>query len=449
MKNYPHTIAVLILALAAFLTLGCQSEPQTPQEQAIVEENAPAEALAPVVETPVEQTVAAEAPAAQVPAEVPTTPEQPEAPAPEVKQEVAAEMPTAEPPAEAVVEAAPEPQAPEAVAEAPEPQAAEPAVSPDEVIVTVDDVAITEGEVAERIDIRIEQMKKRGMPQEMVDSQKADMRDPFLQGLILETLLNNELKKAGIAEVSPERVDAEIEKLAKLQNTTMEEMVKMLESNGQSLDDMKKYYTKVLTYRDLLKAKRGDEMNVTDEDAKAYYDSNQRLYAVPERVRASHILISPDKSDPNADPNQTKAAAKAKAEDILKQIKDGADFAELAKANSSCPSASSGGDLNFFGRGQMAKPFEDAAFALQVGQISDVVETQFGFHIIKLTDRQEAKTTSFEEARADIIEKLQSQKENQVGGEYVEELRSKAEIVYAEGKEPKPQQPAIQATPVN
>ena len=91
------------------------------------------------------------------------------------------------------------------------------------------------------------------------------------------------------------------------------------------------------------------------------------------KVRASHILV------------QTEEEAK----DLLAKIKEGADFGELAKEHSLCPSKRDGGDLSFFGRGMMVKPFEDAAFELEVGQVSEPVETQFGWHLIKLTDKKD------------------------------------------------------------
>ncbi|HPC93842.1 MAG TPA: peptidyl-prolyl cis-trans isomerase [Sedimentisphaerales bacterium] len=176
------------------------------------------------------------------------------------------------------------------------------------------------------------------------------------------------------------------------------------------------------------------KIDVNDADAQAYYEGHPKEFVKPEMVRASHILIAPD---PNAaDPNQAKAVAKAKAEALLTQVKSGADFAELAKANSSCPSKTQGGDLGTFGRGKMVKPFEDAAFALEPGEVSDVVETRFGYHIIKVTEHTDAQTVPLEEAKTGIIERLIAQKKNQAVQEYLQSLKDKATIVYAPGFEP-------------
>ena len=129
----------------------------------------------------------------------------------------------------------------------------------------------------------------------------------------------------------------------------------------------------------------GRKIDVTENDANNYYSGNPKEFETPEQVKASHILIASDTSDTSVDPNDAKAKALAKAEQLLAQLKDGADFAELAKANSTCPSASKGGDLGFFSKGDMVAPFEEAAFALEPGQLSDIVETKFGYHIIKRT----------------------------------------------------------------
>jgi len=170
------------------------------------------------------------------------------------------------------------------------------------------------------------------------------------------------------------------------------------------------------------------KVEVTQEDAKKYYDENSQRFETPEQIRASHILIQPELT--GADPNEAKAKARVKTEDLLKQLKEGADFAELAKANSSCPSAPKGGDLGFFPRGQAPAEFDNAAFALEVGQMTDVVETEYGFHIIKVTDHKDSGTTSFDEAKDDIIEQLTQQKQLEFAGAYIDSLKADAKIAY-------------------
>ena len=137
-------------------------------------------------------------------------------------------------------------------------------------------------------------------------------------------------------------------------------------------------------------------------DIEKYYRDNQQEFTTPEQVRASHILIKSDKDD---------AAAKAKAEALLKQVKSGADFAALAKKNSEDEgSAKNGGDLDYFGRGRMVKEFEDAAFSLQPGQMSDVVKSPFGYHIIKVVDHKPAITKSIADVRQQIADRLATER---------------------------------------
>src|SRR5205823_9773265 len=120
---------------------------------------------------------------------------------------------------------------------------------------------------------------------------------------------------------------------------------------------------------------------VPPADVERAYNDNLEQYSTPEQVRASHILLKTEGKDD--------AAVKAKAEDILKQAKSGADFGELAKKYSEDDSnAKNGGDLDFFGKGRMVPEFDRVAFAMEPGQISDLVKTEYGYHIIKLTDKK-------------------------------------------------------------
>ncbi|UCG50311.1 MAG: peptidyl-prolyl cis-trans isomerase [Phycisphaerales bacterium] len=218
---------------------------------------------------------------------------------------------------------------------------------------------------------------------------------------------------------------------------SLEEFEKKAAEYGQSFGEFREQLGRQLTYEKLLEPQWAGKIDFNDQDAKKYYDENLKRYTSPEQVRASHILITPDKSDPNTDPNQAKAKALAKTRDLLKQINEGADFAELAKANSKDPgSASRGGDLDYFPRGKMVAPFDKAAFELEVGKISDIVETNYGYHIIKVTDHKEAGVTPFEEVSDGIIEELTQRKKSEFAKEYIESLRAKADIVYPPGKEP-------------
>ncbi|MBS0446591.1 MAG: SurA N-terminal domain-containing protein [Proteobacteria bacterium] len=148
-------------------------------------------------------------------------------------------------------------------------------------------------------------------------------------------------------------------------------------------------------------------ITVSDDDLHKYYDQNAARYTTPEERHASHILIKVDKSAPAAD----RAKAKAKAEELLAEVKKNpASFADVARKNSQDPgSAEKGGDLDWFGRGQMVKPFEDAVFSLKPGQISDVIETDFGYHIIEVTGARGGEKQAFDAVRKQIEDEVKNQ----------------------------------------
>ena len=174
-------------------------------------------------------------------------------------------------------------------------------------------------------------------------------------------------------------------------------------------------------------------IEITEADIKAYYEQNQARYRSDEQRRASHILINSGREAAPAD----KAAAKAKAEKLLEQLrKNPNDFAKLAKENSQDPgSAERGGDLDFFGKGMMVKPFEDAAYALKEGEISGVVQSDFGFHIIRVTAIKPATVRPLSEVKANIADELRRQ---QAGKKYAEMAEIFTNMVYEQSDSLKP-----------
>jgi peptidyl-prolyl cis-trans isomerase D len=174
-------------------------------------------------------------------------------------------------------------------------------------------------------------------------------------------------------------------------------------------------------------------VTVNEADLKSYYDQNVERLSGKEERRASHILIASPKDAPAAD----RAKAKARAEELLAEVrKNPASFADVAKKNSQDPgSAASGGDLDFFGRGAMVKPFEDAVFGMKKGDISDVIESDFGYHIITLTDVKSPKARTFEELRPGIEADLKTQ---QAQRKYAEAAEAFTNGVYEQSDSLKP-----------
>ena len=305
------------------------------------------------------------------------------------------------------------------------------------VAVTVNGVDITEAEVQKIVQPQLARMAQQNkpLPPAFAQAFEKQIKQQILDQLIVRQLLEEKAKEANIV-ISEEDVINQIKQLLANQETPMslEDFKKTTAESGRSFDEIKQQVEKGMAYQKIVDAQSAGKVNITEEEAKKYYDENPTQFETKEQVRASHILITP-KADA-ADPNQEKAKAKAKAEDLLKQIKEGADFAALAKANSDCPSAVQGGDLEFFERGRMVPPFDKAAFALETGKVSDIVETQFGYHIIKVTDRKAAGTTSFEQAKAGLIKQLAQKKQAELTKKYIDSLKAAANIVYPPGKEP-------------
>jgi peptidyl-prolyl cis-trans isomerase D len=171
----------------------------------------------------------------------------------------------------------------------------------------------------------------------------------------------------------------------------------------------------------------------TDADAKQFYDDNIKSFKTDDQIRASHILITVPKNASDAD----RAKAKDKAQQILAQVRAHPEqFADLAKQDSQDPgSADKGGDLGWFGRGAMVKPFEDAAFALKPNQISDLVQSDFGYHIIKVTDAKPAGTKSFDEVKASILATLKAQQAQKL---YSQDAEPFTNLVYEQADSLKP-----------
>ncbi len=158
----------------------------------------------------------------------------------------------------------------------------------------------------------------------------------------------------------------------------------------------------------------------TPREIEAAYNESIDLYSTPEQVRASHILLKTEGKD--------EAAVRAAAEQVLQQVKAGGDFAELAKKYSEDEqSASQGGDLDYFGRGRMVPEFEQAAFSLEPGQVSDLVKSQFGFHIIKVVDKKPASTRTLEEVRPQIVDQLSFEKASARAGDLAEALEKEVQ----------------------
>ena len=290
--------------------------------------------------------------------------------------------------------------------------------SPSDPIVKVNGAVITRSEMDRALKVMLaqNQQQAQNLPPEVMKQAEA----ATLDRLVAAELLYQEGAKRDIKDL-----DKQVEtKFAQNKSRYGADFEKALKSADVTEKELMEYTRKDIVINNLIQAEVAPKVTVSDDEAKKFYDDNIERFKQEESVRASHILMGVDQKASA----EEKQKAKEKAEDILKKLKEGADFAELAKKESTCPSSAQGGDLGFFNKGQMVPSFEAAAYSLKPGELSGVVETQFGYHIIKTTEKKEATTTKFEEVKEKLKEYLKGQKMQKAVTDYVASLKEKAKI---------------------
>ncbi|MBN1380826.1 MAG: peptidylprolyl isomerase [Deltaproteobacteria bacterium] len=262
------------------------------------------------------------------------------------------------------------------------------------------------------------------LPEDRMDDYKQRVRNRIIEGFVSRTLLKGEIERKNV-KVSDQELGIEIDKIrASLPpGVTMEDLMKENNVSKVKMDEDIRF---ALQIKKLATSEAKDKLRPTAEEIKNYYQANKEKFNSPESVRARHILIAKDSKDDT----ETKAGKKAKLESIRKQIIDGADFADLAGKYSDCPSKNNGGDLGTFTKGQMVKPFEDAAFSQKVDEVGPVIETDFGYHIIRVTEKNQASATALDEPLKNRISAvLEQQKIQDTLTNMLQRLREKAKIV--------------------
>lgn len=252
---------------------------------------------------------------------------------------------------------------------------------------------------------------------------RREVRKKVLDYLIDQELIVQEGKEAGL-EPQQEQIDTEFEKIRK-RFPSQDAFEQVMKKQNMTAERLREIIGRAFIVKNLLEAKvKPLAKPVTDKDVADYYQANKGEFTDPEEVRARHILIklSSGASD------EEKAYAKKEMQAILEEVRSGADFAELAKKHSQCPSAIRGGDLGYFARGDMVKPFEETAFALEPGQSSEIVETEYGYHIIRLEDKKPGRQLELEEVSEEIKKELQEKEMDIALKNWLRPLREKADI---------------------
>ena len=255
----------------------------------------------------------------------------------------------------------------------------------------------------------------------------ADQRDRVFRGVLDDMigykLLIQEAKARKIA-VPDAEIEAQIAQI-RSQFPSQQQFDQALAAQKLTLQDVREDARSEMSVEKLVEGEIAAKIAVKADAVNDFYQKNQDKFQQGPRVRASHILIAfPQNADAAA-----KQQAKTKAETILKDLKAGKDFAAAAKENSQDPgSAVNGGDLGYFEQGQMVPPFEQAAFALKPGEMSELVESQFGYHIIKVADKQTQRVVPLDEAKGQIEQYLSQQSRQAETQAFVNTLKAKAKI---------------------
>lgn len=272
-----------------------------------------------------------------------------------------------------------------------------------------------------KVDARLRSYRKLGMREKRPDL-ILSLKRRALEEVIGDTLVRQEAEKITVEDIE-QKVDQRVKGL-ELKHGTGERIDKYLKMRNLTMEGLRESFKKRIQMDEYLKQQGILEPDIPEERIKEMYDGDPESYSVEESVQVSHILIG---VDPHAGPD-AKSQARQEAEQIRQEILDGKDFAELAKEHSDCNSASGGGRLRDLKRGYMPKEFDEAAFALEKDAISEPVETKFGYHIIKLIDKQSAGVVPYEKMRDFIKKYLQQEESKKLLAAHMVELRSQAKI---------------------
>ena len=294
--------------------------------------------------------------------------------------------------------------------------------NPADVVVEVDGAKLTRGDVDMETEYRLAAVMNQ-IPPEQVAAARDDQRRRVVDQFLFTTLLRNEADRQKIAITPDDEALAYKEIAAQLPPGLSVDAV--MKSSPRGEEAMREDIRTNIKIKKLLEPFATNAVNVTDQEITDFIAAYKNNLMMPEIVKARHILLATAATDDD----KAKADKKKKAEDLRQKIVDGADFAEIAKEHSDDPgSKTRGGDLGQFTRDRMVKPFADAAFSQDVNAIGPLVETQFGYHIIQVTEHSQAGLAP----RDKVTDIVKNQKRQKVVRDLVDQLKSKANIKYGD-----------------
>lgn len=269
---------------------------------------------------------------------------------------------------------------------------------------------------------RLLQFYSQHMPPEQLKAETAALRGKAAEQAVGAKLLIDEAHRLDFT-VPASRVDTRINTMIE-QSGGREVFETRLQENGYTEKALRQNIEQGCKVDMLIEKLCEGIGDPSDAEMQEHFEANRESYVQPERASAQHILISPA-SDSDAD----RVTAESRLDGIRAQIQGGTAFADLAAMHSECPSGKqNGGSLGWFGRGMMVPEFDDAVFSMNVGELSDIIETQFGFHLIYKTGADEGGEASFDESEPKIRDLMRHDRRGRCIAEHVAELREKADI---------------------
>ena len=295
------------------------------------------------------------------------------------------------------------------------------AVNPDEAVAKVNDKTITRRQLDEVMVNDMRMLQQRGT--QLTPDQMLGYQRQVLGKLVDQELLVQTAAKTKVPDVD-KKVEEQVAQIkASFPDPKMFE--EQLKKVGRSEERLRADVRQMVTVQAFIEAEFASKVKIGDDQIKAFYDEHPDYFEKPAQIRASHILVSvpPDATE---EAKKAKRAAIDKARERVTTGKE--DFAKVAAEMSDCPSKQKGGDLDFFGKGQMVAEFDKAAFALKPGEISDVVTTQFGYHVIKQTGAQAAEKRPLDAMKESIEKFLKKQQVDKQLGQFIEAQRKTAKV---------------------
>lgn len=265
---------------------------------------------------------------------------------------------------------------------------------------------------------------KDKIPKDKTKEAKADIKKQLVEKFIIRTVLENEIEKRKI-EANEKEINESMNNI-KANIPADKKFADFLKENNLTMKELNKVLAFDIKVKKIVLAQLGgDNTKPSKEEISKFYNDNTDKFTVPENVHVRHILVLINKGDDD----KVKSEKKAKMENLRKKILDGADFAEVARQNSDCPSKEKGGDLGNIIKGQTVEPFENAAFSQEKNEIGPVITTDYGYHVIQVLDHNQKKTIALEEVESKISDYLEKQKQMDAFTALVKKLRENAKII--------------------